>query len=417
MRHQIKLYWSNKYIQGGFFLIISSFIANALNYIFNFFAARVLGPSGYGELVAFYAYIALFSVPMTVLSNIIIQRISSHTENPFIYAKSFTTQFKQIMRNFFPYIILSIFIIPFVSRVTNLSPIVSYLLVPTILLGIIGSFYSSIFQGLKLFFLFSLIGVAGVILKLVSIFIPVFNFGALNEVLIFQFFASIFLLVISILILSKLLNSHRVGESSPLFIKFKRLMISRQFIITLLSVLSFTILSNVDIMFVKKFFAPGETGIYSSWSLFAKIILYVVGPITQISFVFFASNGKKQLQDQVLLLSLAVLTLVGIIGYIGYTSVGSILISLLFGTKFLKVIHYLGLASIFGTFYTAISFLNTYFLAKKSRYALILAILLPLYLISLFIIPKSLLNIMWTNIIFAGIVAISYLGAFLVSSR
>src|SRR3989338_41391 len=197
MRAHLKLYWSNEYVQGGIFLTLSSFFANVLNYVFNFFAARVLGPAGYGELIAFYSYIAFFSVPMAVFSNIIIQRISSYTANPYVYAHSFVSQFKHILSRLLPFIVLSLLGIPLISRITNLSSIVSYLLIPAIVLCVVSSFYSSIYQGLKLFFIFSLLGLASVVLKLVSIAIPVLKFGALNEVLIFQFLASTFLVFIS----------------------------------------------------------------------------------------------------------------------------------------------------------------------------------------------------------------------------
>lgn len=417
MRRHLKLYWSNEYIQGGIFLTLSAFMANALNYVFNFFAARVLGPSGYGELIAFYSYIALFSVPMVVLSNIIIQRISSHTANPYLYANSFAIQFKHILFRLLPFIGLSMLGVPFISRITNLSPVVSYLLIPAILLGIVSSFYLSLYQGLKLFFLFSLLGFAGVVLKLASIVIPVIQWGGLNEVLIFQFLASILVLTLSYFILSNLLRNYVYRRSSSTVSKLHRFFTGSQFIITLFSVLSFTMLSNVDVMFVKKFYSSSETGMYSSWALFAKIILYVVAPLTQISFVFFAGNSKKYLQDRVLLITLGILALVGIGGYVGYTYLGTFFISSLFGSSFLEVAPYLGLAAIFGMFYAAISFLNTYFLAKKSRYALILALLLPFYLITLFFLPKSLVYLMWTDIVFAALVAVSYLGAFLLSGK
>lgn len=417
MRRHIKLYWSNEYVQGGVLLTLSAFLANALNYVFNFFAARVLGPSGYGELIAFYSYIALFSVPMVVFSNIIIQRISSHAENPYAYANSFATQFKHILFRLLPFIGLSFLGIPFISRITNLSPVVSYLLIPAVVLSLVSSFYLSVYQGLKLFFLFSLLGFASVVFKLASIAIPVLKWGALNEVLIFQFCASVFILALSYFILSNLLRNYVYGRTSSTVSKLHRFLTGSQFIITLFSVLSFTMLSNVDVMFVKKFFSSGETGIYGSWALFAKIILYVVAPLTQISFIFFASNSKKYLQDRVLLITLGILILVGIGGYAGYSYLGTFFISSLFGNTFLEVAPYLGLAAIFGMFYAAISFLNSYFLAKKSRYALILAVLLPFYIITLFFLPKTLVYLMWTNIIFSALVAASYLGAFLLSSK
>ncbi len=417
LHHHIQLYWSSRYVKGGVFLLISSLIVNILNYLFNFFAARALGPSGYGELIAFYSYIVLFSVPMVVFSNIIIQRVGSHTANPYQYAKSLVVQFRQIIIYFIPCALFGLLVAPLIIRVTNLSPVASYLLIPTILLGFIANFYSSLFQGLKLFFLFSVLSVAGVVLKLLSVVMPIFKHDALSDILIFQSGAIIFIVWLSILIVSKLLRHHDSVQVSPVFTTLRRLMTSRQLIITFLSVLSFNILSNSDIMFVKKFFTTNQVGIYGSWTLFAKIILYIVAPIVQISFVFFVGNTKKRLQHWVLLTSLSIVAFAGLMGYVIYTSVGNVLVFALFGQKFLGVIPYLGLASIFGTFYTAINFLNTYFLAKKSRYALILIVLLPFYFIALFFFPKNIIDLVWTNIIFSALVTSVYFGAFLLFTR
>ena len=192
--------------------------------------------------------------------------------------------------------------------------------------------------------------------KLASITIPVLKWGALNEVLIFQFCASVFILALSYFILSNLLRNYVYRRSSSTVSKLHRFLTGSQFIITLFSVLSFTMLSNVDVMFVKKFFSSADTGIYSSWALFAKIILYVVAPLTQISFIFLQAILKNICRTGVLLITLGVLALVGVVGYMGYTYLGTFFISSLFGNTFLEVVPYLGLAAIFGMFYAAISF-------------------------------------------------------------
>ena len=44
MRRHIKLYWSNEYVQGGILLTLSAFLANALNYVFNFLPHASLAP-------------------------------------------------------------------------------------------------------------------------------------------------------------------------------------------------------------------------------------------------------------------------------------------------------------------------------------------------------------------------------------
>ena len=412
MRRRIKLYWSNEYVQGGVLLTFSSFLINVFNYIFNFFAARVLGPSGYGELTAFYSYIALFSVPMVVFSNIIIQRVNSHPSNPYVYANSVADQFKHLLFRLLPIIVLSLLGVPLISRITNLSTVVSYLLIPSIVLSLISSLYVSIYQGLKLFFLFSLISLVSVVCKLASIAIPIYKWGGLSEVLIFQFFANMSALIFSYILLSRLLREYTHRNTSPTAAKLYRFFTGRQFIITMLSVLSFAMLGNVDVIFVKKYYSPGETGIYSSWALFAKIILYIVAPLAQISFVFFSGNSKKYLQDRVLMTTLGILVFVGIVGYAGYMYLGTFFIISLFGSTFFAVVPYLGLAAVFGMCYAAISFLNAYFLAKKSPHALILAVLLPVYIISLIFLPKTLVYLMWTNIIFSFFVALSYFSAF-----
>ena len=75
MMKLLKKLWANEFFQGGFFLTSSSFTINVLNYFFNLLAARTLGPSGFGEITAFFSYNNIFSVPILVVTLVLIQKI------------------------------------------------------------------------------------------------------------------------------------------------------------------------------------------------------------------------------------------------------------------------------------------------------------------------------------------------------
>ena len=408
MHNKIRLLWSNKYIQGGFLLTLSSFILNFLNYIFHFIAGRVLGPSGYGEITSLYSYISLISVPVAVVSTFFIQKISSQEYKQYKYTAMLEVFFWQLLKHWSWVLIPILLFIPFIPRITNLTPIVGYTFIPFIIFGFIGSFYGSVFQGLRLFFLSALLGILGGVFKLTSIIPAIIKINNISGVVITQLFFSLITLGISIFIIRKILKKFRYKNSLQKNINIGRILTNKFFVITLISVLGITLIGNLDMIFVKKFFSAYESGIYNSWNLFAKIILYILGPISQVSFVFFSDKSQRHLQERVLTISIILLGVVGILGYIGYITVGSFLLNLMFGNKFNAVLPYMGYAAIFGTFFSAITFFNSYFLAKKSKMSLLIFFMIPIYIIGLYLIPKNILNIMYINIAFSALLTVIY---------
>ncbi len=418
MRQKIIALWGNEYVQGGFLLTAASFIGNLLNYFFHFFAARVLGPSDYGDIVAFFSYIAIFSIPMTIFSMIIIQRISSRDKEPYSYASSVYYHYWRLMRRFLPFFLLMLLLIPFTPAITNLSAGVAYFIIPMILLSILTSFYQSLMQGLKLFAIYAVFSLSVTIFKLGSVGLPVLKLGGTGAMVAFLLVTNILALaaIIYFFIARKIIRPPATTEKIHPF-SFRRFLMSHQFFLTAFAVLSITVFSNADIIVAKKYLPAADAGIFGSWSIFSKIILYVVGPVTQVFLVYFSDNRQKRLQDRILLLSLVFLVIVGVLSFIGYSSLGKMIVGILFGSKFISVVPYLGYAAVFGTFYAAINFFNTYFIAKKGRPALVLTIILPFYVIALLFVQKRLISIMSVDIFFAAVTAFFYLIAFLFHRR
>lgn len=412
MRQKLLSLWSNEYLQGGFYLTVASFFINFLNYLFHFVSARVLGPAGYGEITSLYSYISLLSVPFSVISYFIIQKISSREDRRYEYTVGLENFFIKIIKQYWWIFILSFVIVPFIPRITNLTPIIGYSLIPFMILGFTGSFYNSALQGLRLFFIFSFLSAIGGIIKISSIIPAIIIPNNIAGVIIVQLFFSFIMLVVTVRLIHKIIHRKSEKKVSMISKNFKQIITNKYLITTLISVLGISIFSNMDIIFVKKFFTAYDSGIYNSWNLFAKIILYVLGPVSQVVFVFFSDSSQKHMKKRVMLLSLVLLVFIGITGFLAYSFIGRYIINILFGNKFEVILPYLGFSAVFGALYAGITILNSYFLALKSRFSMLLFFLLPLYAVLLFFSAEHLVNIMIVNIIFSSLLTFIYLSAF-----
>lgn len=413
MKFVLNKLWGNELFKGSVILTVASFIGNILNYFVNIATGRALGPSGYGEIAALFSYISVTSLPMTIITIILIQKIASSGNDQLSYTYSLEKYFWKKIRQWWFFSIPIVLSVPFIPRLTNLDTITSLFFVPIILLSFIGSFYGAALQGLSMFSTSSIFGILSTLLRLAGALMALFWLKSISLILIFFLLAMIIPLIVTIYILKK-----RIKEDNAHYLPINKRLVSifldKQFIITSLSIFAVSLFGNIDIMFVKKFFSGTESGIYSSWSLFSKIIFYFVGPIMAVSLIYFSKENKKNTnQNTTLHITLLFLLLLSISNYIAYRYFAHLIINVFFGSKFLAVIPYLTYASIFGAVYAATLLMNNYFLAKKSYGVLILPISICFYILSLFFIERSLIAVIMLNTYFAIIVAVFYFGFYI----
>lgn len=410
MQRLLKKFWSNKFLKGGLFYTASSFLVNLMNYLFNLIAGRSLGPQGYGELTALFSYLTLATVPTVVFSNFVIQKIAG-TADSVAVAKSIENLFWEKIKRWATLFILLLFGSPILAKLTNLSLFLSFTLLLLIYLTVISSIYGSLLQGLQLFFIYSLIGAVGTLIKLLGALAVLSGLDGIVTIISFIFISSLIGIIYSFKIVRDHIHSKykKIKDVPKIERRIIHLLKNPQFILIFLSIFALTLFNNADIAFVKKYFAPLEAGIYSSWALFAKIILYSLGPFIAISFIFFSGQQSDRTERKTLHFSLLSLIALGIVSFFAYKYLTFPIINIFFGQKFYSVSPFLTKASIFGTLYTGIAFLNNFFLAKKSRVCLVLPFSVFFYAISLFFIEKELSAIMNLNILFSALVLIIYL--------
>lgn len=408
MKTAIKNFWGNEFYQGGVFITVGSFIVNGLNYLFSVFAAKSLGPKGFGEVSALLSYISVFSLPFTILSYLVIQKISAAGSNRLEYAISlehlFIEKTKKLIVVSLPLLIFA----PLLQRITNLSSISSYSMIPLVIFALLASFYIAATQGLRLFLLSTIILIGTAFFKLLGSFLAYVGIDGISTIILFLIISALFSAASCYLVFH-----NQVKHRSELPVKkiqksILSILLSRQFVLSALSVIGISLFGTIDVIFVKKFFSAEVAGIYSSWSLLSKAILYAVGPLISVSFIFFSSKETQKNQRRVLFYSLIILALLMMVSYIGYTRFSIILINLFFGSGFYALIPYLGMASIFGSLYAGLSYINNYLLSKKSLGALVLPAALPFYALGLFFIPKRIKAIIQLSIGFSLLILIIF---------
>lgn len=410
-----KKIWGNEFLKGGIFYTSASFFIHSMNYLFNFLAGRSLGPKGYAEISALFSYLTIALVPTVVFSTFLIQKISATSNNQVTYTYSLEVLFWEKIRRWWYIMIIPVLFIPVLPSLTNLTPLAAWSLYPLIILSFLATFYGGALQGLKLFLAFSLIGVLATFLKLLGAALVAAGIDGVATIIVFIIFSTFCLFYLSKKILTDNLRKKILTAPKKIERRILQILKGRQFIIIFISTLAFTLFNNIDIVMVKKFFSATDAGIYSSWSLFAKIIFYSLGPLISLGFIFIAGAKSPDVQNKTLIYSLIVLLFVGIFSFVFYKYFAVFIVRLFFGGRFEPVSAYLAKASIFGSFYAAAAFINSFFIAKNSPLALILPLFLPIYIVLLFLIPKKLSVITSLNIFFSAVVITAYLGAYLVT--
>lgn len=393
----------NSFFQGGVLFFSAGIVANLFNYLFNVLSAHLLGPSGYGEIVALFSYVTILSVPLSVITTELIKRLGTVTDDKFIRAASWESWIIQKLSHykllFVPYF-LSIFILP---SWTNLSFFASGTLLLLLLLSIILSFYQGVLQATQLFFLFTLVAFVGVGLKLFGPILVLLHIGNINIIYLLLIAGPL----VSILLAKLLLLQHTPKNKQIRSDKRLRdVLFSKSLLVTIGSLIGIALLSNLDIVYVRKYFPTNVSGIYGAWSLMAKIVLYVIGPIQAISLVFFASSNQKKRHKYVLSMILSLLFFTAVSIHLLYSFFGQQIVLLLFNKSFLTVLPLIHMSALFGFLYSGITIMNTYFLAKNSLFALTSILFAPLYGLSLYLFGHTLQNIVWVNICIAMLIFI-----------
>lgn len=395
MKRKIQQLIASPYISGSIFLTLSNIIVSFSNYFYNVLAGRSLGPQGYGELGALFSYLTILLTPITIISTIIIQKIGKSGDQALSLTQAIEQWVVLRLKRWFLIGIVLVLVIPVIPTLTHLSFYSSITLVLLVLSAFVGVFYGSALQGLHFFFITALISVIAAVIKLIGPVLVTFGIGGYVTIIGFVLLSSTFGLVVSYMKVHSVVNQHTVKKSPLPKKRLLHILFQPYLWLSSFSLMSIVLINNFDIIFVKRMFNANEAGVYVAWSLFSKMILYALGPISSISFIFFSSVKERNKHSIILILLILLIFCIGIGSFIIYSYYPQVVLNLVFGTKFSMIIPYLPIASFLGTSFAILTILNNYFLARNDKRALCVFISLPFYILGLILFHQNIQEVMY----------------------
>jgi len=387
----------NSFIRGGFIFTSASFLVSILHYIFNLLIARGFTLSSYGEYMSAFSYIAILTVPFSALNVILINRISrAKIEDRANIALAIELIILKTLTKYSVPVILLAFIIFFILLAkTNLQTISIFFILALVLLSIFNTFYSSVLQAYKSFFM---AGSLAITLALLKLFLG--SGVMLLELSLEYVYISLISLSVVGIILGAILIRFKRKISKNLTITYKPIqsyVLKKQVILPTITMLGIIGMLNVDIIIVKKFFAADQAGLYAGLSLLGKIILYATTPLNLVAFTFFTGSEHSHNKKHILLFSTTLTLIAGSFAGIMYYLFSDLVISIIFGSKFLVVSQYVWLTAVFGTLYSIVSLFAQYAISKMYSFALFSVFGLAVQTILLYSLHSSFYDVLIIN--------------------
>ena len=360
---------TKKFFQQGFINLFGNACGSFLAFLFNFVVVKALTVASYGEYTSAVAYIAILSTPLSILSLIVIKKISSQkAEERIAYAQKLVRQFAALLKkNWWLILVIPIFWW-WLSQKANFTNSFS---APTIILLIIASIFSTlctaILQGWQLFHILSLLGIAIASAKLIlgGLFLhwqP--NLEWVYLVLLITGFGQIYWYWRAI---KKRESAATVKIQTTPPLQIWAYLRKRDILVPLVATISTTALINLDVVVVKMIAEPNFAGEYGLYSLFAKILFYAGMPLVSVAFTYFNNPDQHQQQKNIFYFASALLGFFTLVMLLAYYFFPQLLITIVGQAQYLTLSSVLWLAAIFGGLYCLVMLFSQYLVAKNRR--------------------------------------------------
>ncbi len=337
--------------------------ANAGNAVFHLIAARWLGPSAYGDLASLLALAGLIGFPLAGAQLALAQYVAHFRAkgNPRavggLYWRSLTAAgaLGVVLM-----LVLAALSVP-LQRALGIDSLAAILLlalltVPAVVTPVIWG----VAQGLERFVLFSLIQVAGPILRILALvpllFLGFGVAGAMGAGLV----AALAAILIPLWYLRRWLIVG-VGQAAPVTTREAR----RLLVPVVAGLLAITSLSSVDLVVAKIVFSDHDAGLYGSASLIGRLILYLPAAIVAVVLPKVSSRAAvgRETSD-ILTKSLLATGALCLVAVALYATVPRLVVGVAFGSKYEGAIDLLWL---FGVAMTGFALLNVLFVYHLGR--------------------------------------------------
>lgn len=353
-------------------MFLATSMANLCNYVFHIIISRLLGPVDYGTVISLLSVFMILSIPsiplQTVLTKYVVnlQVKARYAEMGSLLRRALRLGTVYGLLAFLAVLLASHYIASFL-HISSPIPVmvVGGLLLLTALLPLT----RGVLQGQQQFFHLGGNIIADAFIRLIAgVFLVYFGLGpggALGASLVSGTLA----LALSLIPLRSLLlqpDGHEEIDVAD---------IRGYFGAVLVGLLCFTILTNIDIVVVKRFFSPEEAGYYGAASLVGKIILYLPAAVAIVAFPKSAQRyAINQDPSGVLRKSVLIVGSISLFLTLLYWLSPSLIVNILFGGSYAPTAQLIGAFGLAMAFLALVHILIYYHLSIHNQGFLVLLV-------------------------------------------
>ncbi len=333
---------SEKTLYSGVFLVLSTFLVNVINFLYNAYLGRALDLSDFGTISLISSFLYLSQVPLSALSRTVTYKSAFFLGK---HSTAFNAFWQRTRKNTiklsFIIAMLWLFLTPYLPSLFRSDNILPFLLfTPIWIIGFAGAVDDGYLGGNMKFVVEGLMAISQAVSKFVITYIFV-SLGLTDW--------------IYVAIPLSILTSFIIGWWSARKIKFvheKQKEISLNFPVkfytsSILAKVSSAAFLSFDLILAKMFLDPQSAGLYSLLSLSGKIIFMVGNQFTQfIVPVISKHEGQGISSTKTFYKLLSLTTFFSLAGFIVLGLFGDVTVPFLFGEKTLPIVKYLPMFTI-----------------------------------------------------------------------
>ena len=386
------------FVKSSFLILIIANSANVAQYASQLILGRYLKVVDYGIFNAVNSLSLVVITFVAVIPFIVSKYLIRYQDNlDFRNILLQKIKFFVLFSNLFLFVFLFLLAnhIRLFLKIDSLTPI--YIFIVLIFLNVVYTLYDSILQGLRMYVTHAMQRTALVLFRLLLILVLVVYLShSYNAALLSQIFATIIVLPIIYLISRKTTRVTNKNIHIPREIYKEMFHYSMPVAITWGILI---IISYMDIPLVKHYFDEYQAGIYSSASIIGKIGFFLATVLLHAFFPEVINNDKLGKSSIPLLAFMLGITFLICLSYVLVVFFfKDLMITLLFGEKYLLAGEYLTKITIFMSIVGVITVLFNFFLAKEIYYYLYISVFVLILGVFVFVFsemssPNDILNI------------------------
>ena len=339
---------SDELRRGGFILLIMMVFANALNYLFQVFMGRMLTIEEFGTMNALFSLYAIVSLPIGVVTTTTARYVATYSAQGEIgkIVKLLKRLFLYLLFGAIGVLVFGILLSPLVSRYTNVdNTLLCVLLAVTLAVGMFLPLITGAVQGTKQFFGLGILNFGQTFIKLALgvglVWVGFHLYGVMSALIA----STLMMTLVGLYMVRGYIKQNVRMDAEGLTLGRKD--IAYYTMIAFAVNVCIALLSNVDMVFVKRFFTDSQAGLYGTAALFGRLVLYIPSALVLAMFPIaaeaeVAGSGSRSVLTKALLYvgGLAVLCAAGLNLFTGLA------VKLLMGAKFLPAVPYVRMTAL-----------------------------------------------------------------------